>query len=286
LLHNRRKRLADIAVREAAGESFWTEKFDETVRTKITQAFQYAAGQWSEYYGIARTAILQNEGRFYLTKSNTRGDVDLLTYLMTCPDDMVPTVVEAMALACNDGQLNMATGNWNRTDTFNPSVSVILREHRISYELVNDQMTSLSTMELHEAVVGPTVSLLAGRSDLSRVETAYLSALEEITVGKAADAITDAGTALQEMLAALGCTGNALGPLIASARVKGILAPHDSPMLTAVEKILHWVSADRSSTGDAHVVTSPILDDAWFIVHVVGAIILRLSKPSSRGASR
>ena len=117
------------------------------------------------------------------------------------------------------------------------------------------------------------------------METAYLDALEEITSGKAADAITDAGTSLQEMLIALGCTGNALGPLINSARAKGILAPYDSPMLNAVEKILHWVSADRSTTGDAHVVTSPNLDDAWFVVHVVGAIVLRLSKASPRGAS-
>lgn len=198
---------------------------------------------------------------------------------------MVPTVVEAMVLACNDGQLNMSTGNWPKTETFIPSVSVILREHRISYELINGQMTSLSTFELHEGVVSPTISLLAGRTDLKNVETAYLSALEEITGGKASDAITDAGTALQEMLVALGCTGNALGPLINSARSMGVLAPHDSPMLSAVEKILHWVSANRSSTGDAHIVTSPNLDDAWFMVHVVGAIILRLSKPSARGAS-
>jgi hypothetical protein len=285
LLHNRRKRLADLARREAAGESFWTEKFDQAARTKITFAFQNAVSPWPDYYVLARAAILHNEGRFHLTRGNVSEDVDLLTYLMTCSDDMVPTVIEAMAHACSNSQLNMATGIWHKTETFNPSVSVILREHRISYELVNGEMISLSNMELHDAVVAPAVKLLAGRTDLSKVENAYLGALGEITSGKAADAITDAGTSLQEMLVALGCTGNALGPLIKSAKAKGLLAPHDSPMVDAVEKILHWVSADRSETGDAHMVTSPDLDDAWFAVHVVGAIILRLSKPSVRGTS-
>ncbi len=284
MLHSRRKRLADLASREAAGETFWTDKFDEAARTKVVQAFNYAAGGWGEYYSLAREAICQNEGRFYLSKPQTTHDVDLLTYMMTCKDDMVPTVIEAMSLACNDGQLNMTTGIWHRTETFDVSVNVILREHRIAYELNGRQMIEFATKELHEEVVVPVLRLLAGRSDLDKVESAYRSALEEITIGNAADAITDAGTAMQEMLSSLGCAGNALGPQIASARAKGILAPHDSPMLTAVEKILHWVSADRSEKGDAHGVKSPELDDAWFIVHVVGATILRLSKSSPRQA--
>jgi hypothetical protein len=33
-------------------------------------------------------------------------------------------------------------------------------------------------------------------------------------------------------------------------------------MLDAVEQTMHWVSADRSTTGDAHVVTDPSIDDA------------------------
>jgi hypothetical protein len=51
-----------------------------------------------------------------------------------------------------------------------------------------------------------------------------------------------------------------------------------------VEKILHWVSADRSEKGDAHEVSTATVDDAWFIVHIVGAVILRLSKASPRAS--
>src|SRR5262249_38063208 len=156
-------------------------------------------------------------------------------------------------------------------------VNVILREHRISYELINDQMVEFSSRTLHQQVISPSLKLLASRPNLEKVESAYKDALEEISKGNAADAITDAGTALQEMLSALGCAGNALGPQIASARAKKIIAPHDSPLLTAIEKVLHWVSADRSEKGDAHGVTSATLEDAWLIVQVVGAVVLRLS---------
>lgn len=282
MLYSRRKRLADLAGREAAGESFWTDKFDESARTRIALAFRNSASNFPLYPAHARETILHDEGRLFLVNHQLAPDADLLTYLMRCDDETVPTVIEAMSLACNDSRLNHSTGNWRRTATFDDKVNVILREHRISYELTKGRMVPFSTKELHEAVVAPSLRLLAGHLNLEKVESAYQAALEEITNGKAANAITDAGTALQEMLAALGCEGNALGPQIASARGKGILAPHDSPMLTAFEKVLHWVSADRSEKGDAHSVTSPTLDDAWFTVHIVGAIIVRLSKPVVR----
>lgn len=84
------------------------------------------------------------------------------------------------------------------------------------------------------------------------------------------------------MLQALGCSGHSLGPLIKSARDKGLLAKHDTPMLDAVTRILDWVSADRSESGDSHEVSGANIDDAWFIVHIVGAIILRLSRATTR----
>lgn len=281
MLHSRRRRLADLASREAAGESFWTEEFDQRARVRIVHAFRDAVGDWGDYYTYARDAILRDEGLFYLVNRSMTADQDLLNYATSAGDDMMPTVIEAMSAACS-GPINVQTGRWDRTASFDETIRIILREHRLSYDLIEGQMIPFSTRELHESVVSPSLRLLAGRPDLKKVESAYRDALEEITKDNSANAITDAGTALQEMFSSLGCTGNALGPQIASARSKGLLAPHDSPMLTAMEKVLHWVSADRSEKGDAHAVTAPTLDDAWFIVHVVGAAILRLSKSPAR----
>jgi hypothetical protein len=71
--------------------------------------------------------------------------------------------------------------------------------------------------------------------------------------------------------------GNALGPLIESAKRKGLLAPHDTPMEAAIVKIMDWVAADRSLKGDSHRAAQPSKDDAWFTIHVVGALIVRLA---------
>jgi hypothetical protein len=106
-------------------------------------------------------------------------------------------------------------------------------------------------------MVSPTLTLLAGRTEWSKAGKAQQKTLSEISRGKAADAITDAGTALEESLKLIGCAGTGLGPLIKSARAKGLLAPHDGKL-----------------TGS--------LDDAWLIVHVVEALILRLTEADRR----
>jgi hypothetical protein len=285
-LHFQRKKYAERAAREAAGESFWTKKFDDSARTRILHSFKDAVGApgnigSNEYYIIAHGLILRSAGLLYLVRQDFDPATDLLNYLLKCPDDMIPSVVEVMSIACNDDRIRSRTHNWD-SHIFDQMVNGILREHRISYELAGCKMIEFSSREIHEEVVVPTLQLLAGRPDLARVESAYQAALGEISKGEPANAITDAGTALQEMLTALGCSGNALGPLIKSAREKGLLARHDSPLVNAIDKILNWVSADRSELGDAHEVSSAAVDDAWFTVHIVGAILLRLSKSALR----
>jgi hypothetical protein len=127
-------------------------------------------------------------------------------------------------------------------------------------------------------VVAPVLRLLSGRAGWGTIENAYQGALREIHDGHPDDAITDAATALQEALVRVGCEGNALGPLIDSAKKKGLLAPHDQTLGTGIAKILDWVSADRSEMGDGHKGASKAnRDDAWLSAHVVGAVILRLA---------
>jgi hypothetical protein len=53
-------------------------------------------------------------------------------------------------------------------------------------------------------------------------------------------------------------------------------------MLDAIEKAMHWVAADRSEMGDAHHATQATREDAWLIVHVVGAVMVRLASGQQR----
>ena len=286
MLHRRRKRLEELAKQETAGATFWTGEFDRAARTKVLHAFKDATGDYLfEYCSRARDLILRDEGLMHLVRQDMNEANDLLNYLLTCSNDMMPTVIEAMMAATRDNSLTR--NQWDRRDAssgFGVSVATILREHRVNYDLIDGQMIEFSSREMHEAVTAPMLALLAGRRDLANAERAYQDALEEISKGKPEDAITDAGTALQEALQALGCSGNALGPLIKSAKSAGLLAPHDGPLLDAVERVAHWVSADRSESGDSHGAATATVDDAWFIVHVVGALVLRLGQGGPRSA--
>lgn len=232
MLHRRRKRLAELAEREAAGESFWTTAFDEAVRTRVWFV-------WSDLYAdqtyhasdYARGAILRDEGMTSLMSSRGTPLADFAAYVKHAEDDMMPTVIESMALTTRESNIRTSRV-WVGAEAFESEVNLLLREHRISFELSAGEMIPFDSLELHTEVVIPALRLLADSERFAKAETAYRNALAEISSNHAGDAITDAATALQEALIALGCKGNALGPLIGSARTKGLLGPHDTPRST------------------------------------------------------
>ena len=144
-----------------------------------------------------------------------------------------------------------------------------------SYSLERLQVVDFESKELHHEVVEPMLRLIH-KPGWKTVETAYENALKEITVDPS-DAITDATTALQEGLKILGCKGNDFTALVKDAKVK-LLKGYDEKYLSAIEKLVEWASAARVNKGDVHKSSSPSPDDAWFVVHLVGALLLRLSK--------
>lgn len=278
VLHKRRKRLQEIEEREARGEVLWTDSFDAKARTKILHFFRDIGNDPSTIEGFsssARNAILRSEGLQFLYSGNygVSATEDLLNYLLNCDDDMVPTVIEAMCYAFKSDPYHYSSRGY----MFESIVKTVLREHRISYDLIDGRMIEFSSRELHVSVVEPVLQLLARQDAFTTAEKTYRKSLKEISSGDPGDAITDAGTALQETLTELGCEGNALGPLIKSAVKKGLLGSHDSPMADALARVMNWVSADRSTKGDGHHASTASVEDAWLTVHIVGALILRLT---------
>jgi hypothetical protein len=165
-------------------------------------------------------------------------------------------------------------------------VNQIFNEHRIAFRLVDGAVVPLASHEMHVEVVEPVLRLLYGAPTLEKAHDAYLKALKEISSGDAPDAITDAGTALQEALTALGCEGRNLGALISDAKKKGLLGKHDQNLTDSIEKFLVWAAAERNDNGDAHKSSPAVLADAWLMVHIVGAIMLRLVDSAKRGDER
>lgn len=278
MLHAMRKRLQAMAEAEALGQSFWTEGFDQRVRSRIRHAYDH----WAELgrFGLvpftkARQLILEQEG------GNAVFSVDLapledFNWLLSSGDDaMYPTALEALMQAIFDSNLAYYAAH------FRDAANEVFAQERVAWKFVAFKMVEIRSEELHEAVVEPALHLVHD-ARFAGVDATYRKALAELSKGDGADAVTDAGTALQELLTALGCAGNQLGDLIRSARQKGLLGAHDTPLLEAVERAMQWVAADRSQTGESHHASDATREDAWLIVHVVGAFIVRLAAGQQR----
>jgi hypothetical protein len=278
VLFSRRRRLAEIAALEAAGNSFWSSAFENRVRIRLWQLIENAAtSQIAKLVPMARRMILESEGKTTLT-GNGQEVADYHSCITDGNDELVPDLVEAFYWAFStEWKVLRAYGYdvWS-SDQFEWAINQVLYEYRIAYELIEGRMVERESQELHDAVVAPTIRLLSGRQGFAEVEDAYQDALKQLAQGDGPNAITDAARALQLTLTALGCDGNAVGPLLASARKKGLLAAHDARLTESLVGAIEWASADRSQKGDTHTATDATRDDAWLSIHVVGALILRL----------
>jgi hypothetical protein len=283
VLHNQRKQERRLREREAAGGSFWTDEFSDQLRTKLHHLMRDQDSSGTTH-DIARGLILRDEGWRDLGTGHRGSVADFETYVVDADDEMMPTVIEAWHAALKARAQAGEIQVWRLLETFSTSVNELLQLHRVSFELSAGEMIPFSSRELHVEVVIPTLALLASDDQWAATETAYRAALAELSGGDPADAVTDAGTALQEALTAAGAEGKNLGALIISASKKKILGGHDTPFLLSLEKAMSWVSADRSNTGDAHNSKPALQEDAWLAVHVVGALILRLSKGTPRNS--
>lgn len=272
VLHSQRKRRTERDALEASGENLWTDSVPKEARTKIAawwDAIQNASptDDYEFRYGVGR--ILMVEGGRNISYAN--------------PDHLIGTEDTDLALDLI-GALAMFVGNHaalkQYVEGLQRKVNEVFEDFRIGFRMVDGEIVPIGSDELHTEVVAPALRLLISEQ-FENAHKAYLSALKEVPVDPG-DAITDAGTALQETLTALGCDGNSLGPLIKSAKAKGLLAPHDETLTAGIEKFLSWASADRSESGESHHVSPATRADAWLMIHIVGALIVRLVDPMVR----
>lgn len=269
-LRSQRMREQDFAAREVDGELLWTSVFDVRAVNRLNALWESASEAVDRHhYGQSSrlaaqiAAILHAQGGW---KTDDLVFPGTIKPSGVQDDELRLDIIETVVKVFADANLDLSE-----------YVNQVFTEHRIGYRVVEREVLDRGSDELHVSVVEPALRLLVGMK-FQKAHDAYLDALKEITARKPGDAITDAGTALQEALTALGCSGNSLGPLIEDAVRKGLLAKHD-------KKLAGWVSADRSTSGDAHYHSTATESDAWLAVHVVGALVVRLADPDAkRGA--
>jgi uncharacterized protein YaaQ len=151
-----------------------------------------------------------------------------------------------------------------------------LESYRLNYSLENCEVVEFESREIHKEIVVPALRLVT-QPGWEAIEKSYQDALKELSEGSPSDAITDATTALQETLRKLGCKGDELGTLLKSAK-STLLNGYDGKYVDAIDSLIKWASAVRANRGDGHKVADVSKEDAWFVVHVAGILILRLSK--------
>lgn len=147
--------------------------------------------------------------------------------MLNCHDFVVPSTIEAIVVAFTIPTYKMggSPASSIALEHFTGTVNTVLREHRISFELIGGEMVPLASQELHTEVVAPTLRLLSGRAGWNKVETAYQDALGELAQGKPAVAITDAATALQEALSHSAARAMLLVPWPSRPVARGCLDP-------------------------------------------------------------
>ncbi len=124
----------------------------------------------------------------------------------------------------------------------------------------------------------PLAALITSDPALRGVDDKLREALAELDAGKAADAVTDAGTALQMLLEHLGYSGGQLGDQLKAARNAGWLTGADTPLADAVDSLGRWIASIRNQHGDAHHGPAPDRRDAELAVRIVGLLVLRFGK--------
>jgi len=273
VLPSERRRDEEFAAREAAGESVWTDQFDMRAKVRLSQLVAFFEDDLGRSLAEQTATLLRAWGGWNV------GNFDSAVVKADISNDLLIDGLAAIAQA-----IKFMKSYDDTSAEFQRSANVILREHRISYKFVDDELISFESDELLQEVVEPALQLMAGQR-FSAAHKAYMDALKEISNGAPGDAITDAGTALQQTLVALGCEGNALGPLLKDARRRGLLVGHDQNLIDGISKFIDWASADRSTTGDAHKPSHAATSDAWLMVHVVGALIVRLADAVPRGSA-
>lgn len=277
MLFSARKRLQETAAREADGQSLWRDDFDEQALVRIAEAYHLIEQRFeSPLRQPLRVDVAQQ------MRAQAGWQVGQVP-----PDGLVKMLDNTGFVLDSLGAIYIAISNLNQSggwaEKFATAANKIMREHRIAYKFVEGELVSFESDEMLATTVEPALKLLVGNT-FAAAHDAYLSALKEIGRGDAGDAITDAGTALQEVLTALGCTGNALGPLIKDAKRLGLFAGHDQNLVDGIGKFMDWASADRSTSGDAHKHSQADVADAWLMVHIVGALVVRLVDPALRGS--
>lgn len=152
---------------------------------------------------------------------------------------------------------------------------------RVDWSFEDGRFQERGNYVLHSEVLRPATILLGDDPTFRTASDAFQSALTRLSKGEKDVALTQAATALQEFFRALGVEGNSVSDQLDKAQRAKVISGADRSLM---KPLIDWVNADRSDRGNAHRhregdVTKA---DAWLMMHVVAALMVRLSNKEPR----
>lgn len=269
---------------EAAGKNLWTDRLSPVVRVQFTHIIKNSVEQHylnDQISDVERHVSFQfgfislSHAFGFRTLSSLEQVLNAILY-EECEEDVVFSLLEAVW----DIVPHYPGGHVpNPRGIYSHDLRVVLEDARVSYDFVEGNIVPRGEQEMHVEVVVPTITLLSGRPSFEDAERNYMDALTSIRQGRFDDAVTNAAAAVEATLRILGCgdARTAFAKRGAVAIERNLLAPHD-------KGLLGWITATRGLEGDAHGQGSHTTRaDAWLVVHVAGALILRLVDGPNRG---
>lgn len=203
--------------------------------------------------------------------------------------DALAAIVNAFVWLAETDEEWVDSGYSNRADyeptydaeTFIEVVNDRLLHARVDWLFEDGRFQERGNYVMHSEVLRPATVLLADDPALTKASAAFQSALTRLSKGETDVALTEASTSLQEFFRALGVDGNSVSDQLNKAQQSKLISKADRSLM---KPLIDWVNADRSERGNAHHHRAGDVSkaDAWLMMHVVGALMVRLSNREPR----
>lgn len=276
LFYSERLRQIDLIAKEATGQTFWSPDLKIETRNKIIYAVNNLCNNPFSVKNRIRYTLISNYGKAFLQDPNLEGYIDYDLSLQKGDVNRVLDMIEATYFELEQSSIvNVGEAIYGAQRKFEVAINEIFQLDRNSYIFREGQIHKLSEQFSFENIIFPTMNLLNLKSDFLEVNNKFKEALEEIARNKPADAITDAGTTLQIYLNIKGFPGKVLSEQINVFKQSKVVSGVDLRLLNALIDCMNWISGIRNQKGDAHPGENVQLEDAWFVLRILGALILR-----------
>ncbi|TFC16561.1 hypothetical protein [Cryobacterium glucosi] len=278
------RRRREQAVAELETGISWLDGCPTPVGTEVMAALETFTNMPRRVLDMADKRLGELNSNVWVSANRLRGEGDDHERL-----DALAAVVNAFLWLSDHDEEWEDSGYGNRpdvepeynVDAFIEVVNDRLLHARADWLFEDGRFQERGNYVMHSEVLRPATILLGDDPVFNTASNAYQSALTRLSKGETDVALTQAATSLQEFFRALGVEGNSVSDQLDNAQRQNVISPADRSLM---KPLIGWVNADRSDRGNAHRhregdVTKA---DAWLMMHVVGALMVRLSNREPR----